>query len=116
MLERRGRDLGPAQRFGAISNDLVTVSSYLTWPSHVGGCGWGVGGIAPLGPTDSRVTASVRVSASTTPTRPMVWSTQTPPGGDYSQEPDWRRGGESDSRWATGPQRVSHSTPCGSFR
>src|SRR5260370_38304242 len=98
MLERRGRDLGPAQRFGAISNDLVTVSSYLTWPSHVGGCGWVVGGIAPLGPTDSRGTASVRVSASTTPPRLLVGATPTPPRGDYLQRPPWRRGRESHSR------------------
>src|SRR5260370_15681432 len=103
MLERRGRDLGPAQRFGAISNDLVTVSSYLTWPSHVGGCGGVVGGIAPLGPTDSRVTASVRVSASTTPTRPIGESTQTPTGGDYSQEPHWRRGGASQALLGNDP-------------
>src|SRR5260370_15713379 len=106
MLERRGRDLGPAQRFGAISNDLVTVSSYLTWPSHVGGCGGGVGGIAPLGPTDSRVTPSVRVSASTTPTPPIVEATQTPTRGDYSPEPGWRRGGGSHSPLAPCPSTV----------
>src|SRR5260370_20976849 len=109
MLERRGRDLGPAQRFGAISNDLVTVSSYLTWPSHVGGGGWVVGGIAPLGPTDSRVTASVRVSASTTPTRPMVESTQTPTRGDYSQEPELRRRRDSNHLWGQDPKTVFES-------
>src|SRR5260370_42676380 len=103
MLERRGRDLGPAQRFGAISNDLVTVSSYLTWPSHVGGCGWVVGGIAPLGPTDSRVPAPVRVSASPTPPPLMVARTPAPTTGDYSREPHWRGGGASDSRMAQDP-------------
>src|SRR5260370_40858482 len=107
MLERRGRDLGPAQRFGAISNDLVTVSSYLTWPSHVGGCGWVVGGIAPLGPADSRVTASGRVAASTTPPPLLVESTQTPTKGDYSHEAHLRGGGELHTRWGNDPLRVS---------